>query len=157
MPSQYFRAGVGAVIVNGEGWVLGLERADVPGAWQLPQGGLDTSEEPLEAAFREVSEETGIAAGGLELLQACAEPLAYELPPAMRTTKTGRGQAQYWFLFRFRAREDAIDVISGREFRSWQWIPIDRLIELTADFRRPVYQRLAEHFRAHLARKGLAD
>jgi putative (di)nucleoside polyphosphate hydrolase len=157
MPSHYFRAGVGAVIVNGDGCVLGLERADVPGAWQLPQGGLDGSEEPIEAALREIAEETGIAASALQLLQTCPEPLAYELPPAMRSPKTGRGQAQYWFLFRFRAREDVIDVTAGREFRSWQWMPLDRLIELTVAFRKPVYQRLADHFRSHLARTAPVD
>ncbi len=40
MPEEYFRAGAGAVVINREGLVLALERADIPGAWQLPQGGL---------------------------------------------------------------------------------------------------------------------
>jgi hypothetical protein len=35
-PAQYFRAGVGAAIINRGGLVLALERADIPGAWQLP-------------------------------------------------------------------------------------------------------------------------
>lgn len=55
-PSQYFRAGVGAVILNKEGNVLAIERADTKGAWQLPQGGLEDSEEPIPAAYREVSD-----------------------------------------------------------------------------------------------------
>ena len=59
-PAQYFRAGVGAAIVNRGGLVLALERADIPGAWQLPQGGLKASESPLQAVFREVKEETGL-------------------------------------------------------------------------------------------------
>ena len=80
-PAQYFRAGVGAAIVNRGGFVLALERADIPGAWQLPQGGLQASESPLHAVFREVQEETGIPKGELELLDTYPEPLAYELPP----------------------------------------------------------------------------
>ncbi len=35
-PSQTFRAGVGAVIVNHAGKVLALERRAIPGAWQMP-------------------------------------------------------------------------------------------------------------------------
>jgi type I restriction enzyme M protein len=41
IPTQTFRAGVGAMIVNREGRVLILERRDIPGSWQMPQGGLD--------------------------------------------------------------------------------------------------------------------
>jgi hypothetical protein len=48
-PTQYFRTGAGAVIANAAGFVLAFERADIPGAWQLPQGGLEAGEEPLQA------------------------------------------------------------------------------------------------------------
>ena len=66
-PAQYFRAGAGALIVNADGHVLAIERADIAGAWQLPQGGLDASEEPLRAAYREIAEETGIQESDLEV------------------------------------------------------------------------------------------
>jgi putative (di)nucleoside polyphosphate hydrolase len=68
LPAQYFRAGVGAVIVNTRGLILALERADIPNACQLPQGGLEAVEEPLQAAFREVAEETAITESALELV-----------------------------------------------------------------------------------------
>ena len=47
-PARYFRAGVGAVVLEPNGRVLVLERSDVPGAWQFPQGGLDDGETPPE-------------------------------------------------------------------------------------------------------------
>jgi len=146
-PAQYFRAGVGAVITNAQGLILALERADIPDAWQLPQGGLEAVEEPLQAAFREIAEETAIPAGELQLLQASPELLVYELPPAARNVKTGRGQVQYWFLFSFSGRDEVIDVGSGGEFRSWQWMPFASLVEAAADFRKPVYRRLMRQFR----------
>ena len=31
--------------MNDDGHVLAIERADIPGAWQLPQGGVDAGEE----------------------------------------------------------------------------------------------------------------
>lgn len=151
MPEEYFRAGAGAVVINDRGLVLVLERADIPGAWQLPQGGLDAEEEPLAAALRETEEETGIPAGELELLEAYPQPLAYELPPGARSLRNGRGQVQYWFLFRFSGSDETIDLLAGGEFRAWRWIPFGQLLECVADFRRPLYCCLAEGFRRHLA------
>ena len=67
IPPQTFRANVGAIIINGAGLVLALERKEIPGSWQCPQGGLDEGEEPLEAVRREILEETGIKASSLEV------------------------------------------------------------------------------------------
>jgi putative (di)nucleoside polyphosphate hydrolase len=150
-PAQFFRAGAGAVILDHQGLVLSLERADSQGAWQLPQGGLDRGEEPLAAALRETAEETGISAGALELLDRYPEPLAYELPREFRTETTGRGQVQYWFLFRYAQEGFAIDVQSGGEFLAWRWLPFAELLAVVAEFRRPLYRKLADHFRKHLA------
>jgi putative (di)nucleoside polyphosphate hydrolase len=150
-PAEYFRAGVGAVIIDARGLVLALERARLPGAWQMPQGGLEKGEEPETAVYREIAEETGIGAGDLELLDTYPGPLVYELPASARSEKTGLGQVQYWFLFRFHGDESALDVRSGAEFRAWQWLPFAGLLQKTVDFRKPVYRRLAERFAAHLA------
>jgi len=150
-PKQYFRAGAGAMIINPQGLVLALERADVAGSWQMPQGGLDAAEEPLAAAYREVAEETGIGAADLTLLDSYPEPLVYELPLRMRTEKTGRGQVQYWFLFRFNGPETVIDALGGGEFRAWRWTSLQQLVQITPDFRVPVYQKLGQRFAPHLA------
>jgi putative (di)nucleoside polyphosphate hydrolase len=149
--SQFFRAGAGAVIIDPQGSVLAFERADVPETWQLPQGGLDWDEEPLAAACREVEEETGIAAAQLELLDSYPEPLVYELPPAFRNERTGRGQVQYWFLFRYSGNDGAIDIARGGEFRAWRRLPFVELIAMTSNFRKTLYRRLAVRFREHLA------
>lgn len=152
-PAQYFRAGIGAVIVNSKRLILALERADTPGAWQLPQGGLEASEEPLQAALREIGEETSITETDLELLDLYPEPLVYELPVSARSEKTGRGQVQYWFLFKFHGIDDEIDVKSGGEFRSWKWMPFDSLLNSVIDFRKPVYRRLIEQFRGYISKR----
>jgi 8-oxo-dGTP pyrophosphatase MutT (NUDIX family) len=80
--------------------VLALERSDVPDAWQMPQGGLKPGEEPAQAVLREVEEETGLPRASLEPIRSFPELLAYELPPKLRSKKTGRGQVQYWFFLR---------------------------------------------------------
>jgi putative (di)nucleoside polyphosphate hydrolase len=154
LPSQYFRAGAGAVIVDRRGLVLALERVDTPGAWQLPQGGLKASESPLQAVFREVEEETGISKRRLVLLDAYPEPLAYELPVDAWAKKTGRGQVGYWFLLRFEGTDEDIDLEPSPESSSWKWMRFERLLGAVVAFRKPVYRRLHERFKPYLAGGG---
>jgi putative (di)nucleoside polyphosphate hydrolase len=150
LPAQYFRVGAGAVILNEVGLVFATERKEVPGAWQLPQGGLDHNEEPLHALYRELFEETGIREADLELLGNLSEPLAYELPPELRKSKTGRGQVQYWFLFRYKGDENTIDISSGGEASSWQWMHFGSLVNTVAGFRKSLYEKLFDRFNDHL-------
>jgi putative (di)nucleoside polyphosphate hydrolase len=152
LPPQYFRAGAGSVIINDSGLVLALERADIVGAWQLPQGGIEKAEEPLRAALREVTEETGISESDLKLIDSYPEPLAYELPAIAQSEKTGRGQVQYWFLFKFGGNDDQIEVKGGGEFRNWKWMNFHSLVKLAADFRKPIYQKLAHYFRDYTSK-----
>ena len=146
LPAQYFRVGAGAVIINSAGLVFATERKGIPGAWQLPQGGLDLNEEPLQAVYRELFEETGIRAKDLKLLGCYPEPLAYELPAELRKPKTGRGQVQYWFLFRYLGEETMIDVKSGGEAKTWQWMPFGNLLNTVVHFRKPLYAKLYDRF-----------
>jgi putative (di)nucleoside polyphosphate hydrolase len=143
----YFRAGVGMLVVNGDGLVLAAERSGIANAWQAPQGGLRTDEEPIDAARRELREETGIEWGDVDVLNEHPEWLGYELPPDGRSAKTGRGQVHRWFLLRYKGQ--GIDISRGTEaeFDRWQWVPMARLIDQTWVVRRPVYRRLLETWR----------
>jgi len=135
MTSQFFRANVGVMVARPDGCVLVLERVDKPGQWQLPQGGLDVGEEPREAALRELQEETGIAPVHVELLAEHPGWLAYELPPERRRQKTGRGQVQKWFLFRFLGADSDIDLE-----------PPPGDIEEVWEVRRPIYEALIDEW-----------
>lgn len=150
-PAQFFRAGVGAVIINADGLVLVCERADVPGAWQLPQGGLKANESADAALVREVLEETGLSAEQLERVDAYPQPLAYELPLEMRSAKTGRGQVNYWFLLRLAAPESAVTLEAGGEFITWRWMTFEELLAGVVPFRRPVYAQVRDRFAPFLA------
>jgi putative (di)nucleoside polyphosphate hydrolase len=143
-PGQYFRVGVGAVILDGRGRVLAFERAAIPGAWQLPQGGLEADETPGRAVWRELAEETGLGRRDLALLGRYPGLLAYELPSAARRAKTGRGQVQYWFFFRCRAPA-RLALRLGEEFRAWRWMAFPALVRGAVAFRRPVYEALRRH------------
>jgi putative (di)nucleoside polyphosphate hydrolase len=143
---QTFRACVGAVVRNDRGEVLVFERRDRPGSWQLPQGGLETDEEPEAAVLRELEEETGVGPQCVELVETHPDWLAYELPEPARSRRLGRGQVQKWFLFRFTGTDRDIDLTraSSDEFSAWKWASLERVAEQTAPFRRGVYRRLIE-------------
>ena len=57
---EIYRPNVGIIIINTEGNLMWCRRKNHDG-WQFPQGGIDENESPIEAAIREVEEETGLA------------------------------------------------------------------------------------------------
>jgi putative (di)nucleoside polyphosphate hydrolase len=144
-PARYFRAGAGAVIVNARGRVLAFERANVPGAWQFPQGGLDVDETPLEAMFREVREETGLTRRHVRLLDQHPTLLVYELPRRSQSKRTGMGQVQYWFYLQWKGDPHAVPEPPQDEFRAAAWMTPAEVIRRAVPFRRPVYEALARH------------
>ena len=149
-PKQFFRAGVGAVIVNAHGQILVLRRSHItPEAWQMPQGGMKRGEEPEVAVLREVEEETGLTAVDIEILGSCKAWLAYELPPAYRSPKVGRGQVQKWFVCRLIGPESHIKP-DQVEFDRWRWMSPAELLRCVVEFRVDVYQRVLGEFAAIL-------
>ena len=64
------RIGVGIILLNHENKVFVGKRIDNPKhSWQMPQGGVDQNENFLQAAKRELEEETGIKS--VELIKYC--------------------------------------------------------------------------------------
>lgn len=142
---QLFRAGVGLVVLDRRGRVLALERKDVPGAWQLPQGGLEPGEDTEAAAWRELGEETGIGREHVSLRRVSEVWLGYELPREMRSPKTGRGQVHKWFLFEMKTHVGVPALPNGREaeFVNCRWVTFPELLAAVVDFRRPTYEFLS--------------
>ncbi len=71
----------------------------------MPQGGIDKGEAPLEAAWRELFEETSIRTA--DLITEAPEWIYYDLPDeALGIALKGkyRGQRQRWFAFQLHRR-----------------------------------------------------
>jgi putative (di)nucleoside polyphosphate hydrolase len=150
-----YRRGVGVMLLNAEGKVFVGARIDNPeDAWQMPQGGIDTGEEPWATALRELEEETGIASSLVERITCCPERLRYELPEEWRPRLWGGnwlGQEQDWFLARFLGRDEDVNIATGHpEFRAWKWVEPARLPELIVPFKRDLYRRLLDEFSDYL-------
>ncbi len=149
-----YRSGVGVMLLNRDGRVWVGERHDRPGAWQMPQGGIDSGEAPRAAAMRELEEETG--ARNVEVLAEKGDWLAYDLPPELVARVWGgryRGQRQKWFACRFLGEDGEIELgASGHgEFSAWRWVGIVELPRLVVPFKRALYETVLEEFR-HLCR-----
>jgi 8-oxo-dGTP diphosphatase len=54
----YFSHSAGGVVLHTSGEVLVIRQRD--GTWSLPKGGIQKGEDPLDAAVREIVEESGI-------------------------------------------------------------------------------------------------
>ena len=144
--SPTFRAGVGIVVFDARGRVLALERSAVPGGWQMPQGGIEGDEQPVDARPDDFPDGQIVTADDVQVLAEVPEWLGYELPAEYRSAKTGRGQVHKWFLLRARTDDLPVraDTMPDAEFRAWRWIGLAELAEQAVAFRQPVYRRLAE-------------
>ena len=148
-----YREGVGIVLFNRDGLVFAAKRIDSDAAWQMPQGGIDKGETPLQAALREMEEEIGTAKA--ELMAESAGWLTYDLPTELvgKVWKGRfRGQKQKWFALRFTGAESEIDVehpdggAHSREFATWRWEPLQNVPDLVVPFKRAVYDRVVHEF-----------
>ena len=147
-----YRPGVGIALFNRDGCVFVAERLDNPGAWQMPQGGIDEGEEPEIAVFREMEEEIGTR--NARIMGVMEEWLRYDIPS--RTAKRlwrgrFRGQRQKWLALEFLGEDSDIrlDAHEHPEFRQWKWVPLKDLLNYVVSFKRDVYRRVMEEFRPH--------
>jgi putative (di)nucleoside polyphosphate hydrolase len=141
VPGHHFRAGIVAVVRRSDGDVMAFERADQKGQWQLPQGGLERGESPVEAAWRELGEETGLGPDEVELVGEPSEWIVAEWPTEVVREGARLGQIHRWFEFRIR-RDDVEPKPDGREFRAWKWVSPQWLVDNVVAFRQPGYARV---------------
>jgi putative (di)nucleoside polyphosphate hydrolase len=152
-PSLY-RPNVGLAVFSKKGhvWVgrrAGLRRDDTRYAWQMPQGGIDRGETPVQAALRELAEETGLQPKHVELLEELEEWLFYDFPPALKQKLTGPffGQRQKWFAYRFIGADTDVRLDEhSPEFEAWKWTELSHAPGLVIPFKAAVYEEVAKRF-----------
>ncbi|WP_367717284.1 RNA pyrophosphohydrolase [Nitratireductor sp. GISD-1A_MAKvit] len=156
-----YRLCVGIMVLNPEGLAWAGRRIVEPQdelsgstqLWQMPQGGIDEGEDPRDAAYRELYEETGMKS--VSFLAETPQWISYDLPEhllGIALKGKYRGQKQKWFALRFEGpdSEIAINPPPGghqAEFDMWEWKPMTELPDLIVPFKRKVYTTVVDAFR----------
>jgi len=141
------RIGVGIALLNDKNKVFVGKRIDNPkNFWQLPQGGVDDNESYLNAAKRELEEETSIKS--VELIKELDGWLKYDLPENLIgkiwNGKYG-GQKQKWFIMKFLGNDNEININTEHpEFLEWKWIELDKITDFVVDFKLNIYKEIKE-------------
>ena len=141
------RKGVGIVLLNNKDKVFVAKRIDNPkNFWQMPQGGVDGSENYYEAALRELKEETSIVS--VELIKEIDKKLTYILPNhliGIIWKGKFKGQIQKWFVMRFVGNDSEINIHTKKpEFLDWKWIDLKDLTKIAVSFKLDVYKKLKQ-------------
>ncbi|MEN9771378.1 MAG: hypothetical protein RJA58_21 [Pseudomonadota bacterium] len=145
LDEQGYRPNVGIILINDRRQVFWGKRVREH-SWQFPQGGIKSGEDPEQAMFRELEEETGLKPHHVEIIGRTQDWLRYDVPDRwVRREWRGhyRGQKQIWFLLRMLGQDSDVTLkcdFEKPEFDAWRWhdfwIPLESVIE----FKRGVYQ-----------------
>ena len=156
-----FRPNVGIVVTNDRTQVLWARRVGGRDAWQFPQGGIQASETPEEALYRELYEEVGLEREAVEVLARTRGWLRYRLPEHLRRRDSSRsfiGQKQKWFLLRMLGDDREVHVSGSDkpEFDTWRWVSYWYPVGQVVEFKQSVYRRALKELAGYLpARDGL--
>ena len=147
--SKPYRNCVGLVVINKDGHVFIGKRIDSSlNAWQMPQGGIEASENPKEAGLREMEEEIGTR--NVQLVGEMGAWLNYDIPQKLSQRLWNgkyRGQTQKWLAFRFLGSNDEINIkTENPEFIEWKWEDHKKLPELAVPFKRNIYEKVINEF-----------
>ena len=139
------RKGVGIVLLNQNNQIFVAKRIDNPNDfWQMPQGGIDIGENPLQAAYRELKEETSIKS--VKLIKEINNEITYLLPNNLLGIiwrGKFKGQTQKWFIMRFLGEDKEINLKTNHpEFLDWKWINLENITDKVVDFKLHVYQEI---------------
>ena len=153
LPPEGYRPCAGIALFNSNGQLFLAKRRGfmIEYGWQMPQGGIDAGEDALDAAKRELTEETSVPSEQVELIGQIDAWLTYDFDAdAKKRGKMAdkfKGQAQRWFAFRLLGPDSLINLeTADPEFDEWQWSDLPTAVERIVPFKRAVYTQVAEAF-----------
>jgi putative (di)nucleoside polyphosphate hydrolase len=122
------------------------QRNDLTNIWQFPQGGIDEGEEVKEALFREMEEEIGT--NDAEIIAEYPEWISYDFPAKIaKKMQPYKGQTQRYFLVKLHDPKKINLATQHPEFANHKFVSVDEVLNLTAHFKKPVYETVINYFK----------
>jgi putative (di)nucleoside polyphosphate hydrolase len=149
-----YRDGVGAMIVNKHNQVFVAKRVTIASGFQMPQGGLESNEDPEVCLYRELNEEIGTTK--FSIIHHLPYFLHYNFPYELHLQiYNGEyiGQRIQWFLLRFEGEDTDINLDNpNQEFSEWFWTDYKVLVENVVGFKKTMYQTVVSEFSNYFSR-----
>jgi len=148
--TERYRPNVAMIIVSNsypeKKEIFIAQRNDLTDIWQFPQGGIDEGEEVKDALFREMEEEIGTKSA--DIIAEYPEWISYDFPPKiLKKMKPYKGQNQKYFLMKL-AEDAEIEIATKHpEFSDYKFVSVEDVLNLTAHFKKSVYEKVIEYFR----------
>jgi len=135
------------IVLVKDGLAFAGERFDTNNAWQFPQGGVDKNESYVQAAVRELYEETGVL--NAKFIKSTEKTYRYKFPKSVQGSilyKYGNlsycGQQQVFCLFEFTGVDSEINLHQkDQEFRNWKWMSVKEVADNIVYFKKDSYAR----------------
>lgn len=123
MGNKQYRQGVNCIILDKDNQFLVIQLQQYGShQWKFVGGGIEGNESALEAAYREILEETNILRSDLTLIGESKHLQQYDFPKELEITQKFKGQKKHQFVFKFTGNKDSI-VIQQSELKNYKWIP----------------------------------
>ncbi|MDD0823947.1 dihydroneopterin triphosphate diphosphatase [Mannheimia sp. AT1] len=110
--------------------VLMLQRKDDPTFWQSVTGSIEAGEKPIDAAKREIKEETGLQISSQKQpLVDCNQQIEFEIFPHFRYKYAPNTThcIEHWFLFPLESEQEPI----LSEHLAYRWVSAEEAINMT--------------------------
>jgi len=140
------------MLLNHDGLAFVGHRIRMPpglAKWQMPQGGIDVGELPIQAALRELREEIGTDRA--DILGESRGWFHHMVPDEIADGMMGgryQGNRHKWFAMRFTGIDADINLDTEHpEFDAWKWVSPEHLPELIVPFMRRLYLDVLAEFR----------